>query len=229
MNLTVKDAAQLLSVSEKSIYRWIKQDIVPAYKINGCYRFSRADLLEWATSRRMGVAAEAFSEPESVTLPLPSLSEALENGGVFYRIEGRSRDEILEDVVTHLRLPDDIDRNYLKKLLIAREELASTAVGHGIALPHPRNPEFVHLARPTVSLFFLENPVDFRALDGQPVQILLTLLSPSNRIHLHLLSLLGFVLQDATFLQVLQEQSSREQIFATLQQLESKFQHGGGR
>lgn len=225
MNLSVKDAAQLLSVSEKSIYRWIKQDIVPAYKINGCYRFSRAALLEWATSRRMGVTAEALSEPESELLPLPSLSEALENGGVFYRIEGRNRLEILEDVVTHLRLPDEVDRSYLKRLLIAREELASTAVGHGIALPHPRNPELIHLLRPTVSLFFLENPVDFQALDGQPVQILLTLLAPSNRVHLHLLSLLGFALQDATFRQVLQAQSSREQIFATLEQLERTFRH----
>jgi excisionase family DNA binding protein len=88
MNLSVKDAARLLSVSEKTIYRWIKQEVVPAYKVHESYRFNRAELLEWATSRRMGISPEAYAEPEVVSLPLPSLTEALEAGGVFYRIEG---------------------------------------------------------------------------------------------------------------------------------------------
>ncbi|GAB6082557.1 PTS sugar transporter subunit IIA [Desulfuromonas carbonis] len=221
MNLSVKSAAALLSVSEKTIYRWIKQEIIPAYKIHESYRFNRAELIEWATSRRMGVSAEAFSEPETGSQPLPSLGEALEAGGVFYRIEGKSQDEVLADVVGHLRLPDEVDRDYLRKVLIAREELASTAIGAGIALPHPRNPPLVHIVKPSVTLCFLENPVDFKALDGAPVQILLTVLSPSVRIHLHLLSLLGFALRDPGFRNALQEQAGREPIFAALTEAEA--------
>ncbi len=221
MNLSVKAAASLLSVSEKTIYRWIKQELIPAYKINESYRFNRAELIEWATSRRMGIAPAAFAEPEADSLPLPHLAEALENGGVFYRIEGRNRDQVLEDVVTHLRLPDEVDRDYLRKVLIAREELAPTAIGQGIALPHPRNPALVHMTRPTVTLCFLENPVDFKALDGKPVQILLTLLSPSVRFHLHLLSLLGFVLKDRGFRSALDEQAGREQLFTALNRAEA--------
>ncbi len=221
MNLSVKSAAALLSVSEKTIYRWIKQEIIPAYKIHESYRFNRAELIEWATSRRMGVSAEAFGEPETGSQPLPSLSEALEAGGVFYRIEGKTRDDVLADVVGHLRLPDEVDRDYLRKVLIAREELAATAIGAGIALPHPRNPPLVHIVKPSVTLCFLENPVDFKALDGAPVQILLTVLSPSVRIHLHLLSLLGFALRDRGFMATLQEQARREQIFAALAEAEA--------
>lgn len=221
MNLSVKAAANLLSVSEKTIYRWIKQEIIPAYKIHESYRFNRAELIEWATSRRMGISPAAFTEPEADSLPLPTLGEALENGGVFYRIEGRTRDEVLADVVTHLRLPEEVDRDYLRKVLIAREELAPTAIGQGIALPHPRNPILVHMTRPTVTLCFLENPVDFKALDGRPVQILLTLLSPSVRFHLHLLSLLGFVLKDPGFRRALGEQAGREQLFSALTRAEA--------
>lgn len=223
MNLSVKDAAELLAVSEKTIYRWIKQDIVPTYKIHESYRFNRAELLEWATSRRMGVSPEAFAEPEAAGLSLPSLIEALEAGGVFYRIEGRTRDEVLEDVAAHLRLPDEVDRDYLRKVLIAREELASTAIGQGIAIPHPRNPPLVHVTRPTVTLCFLENPIDFKGLDGLPVRTLFTLITPTVRFHLHLLSKLGFVLRDRSFVKTLQEQASREKIFAALQQAEKKI------
>jgi PTS system nitrogen regulatory IIA component len=220
MNLSVKDAARLLSVSEKTIYRWIKQAIVPAYRVHEQYRFNRAELLEWATARRISVAPEAFQEPETDPTPLPSLSEALEAGGVFYRLEGKSRDEVLADLVDHLRLPEEVDRPYLLQVLIARERLASTAIGDGIAIPHPRNPVLLHITRPTVTLGFLENPADFHALDGRPVSILFTLISPTQRSHLHLLSKLGFVLKDRRFRKVLEGQGSREEIFAALRSAE---------
>jgi len=220
MNLSVKEAAKLLSVSEKTVYRWIKQDVVPAYKVHESYRFNRAELLEWATSRRMGVSPEAFAEPEADALPLPDLTAVLEAGGVFYRIEGRSRDEVLKEVVDHLRLPDEVDRDYLRKVLIAREKLASTAIGEGIAIPHPRNPGLLHVTRPTVTLCFLENPIDFRSLDGQPVTTLFTLISPTLRFHLHLLSRLGFLLKNSEFKQVLERQEGRETIFSALRRAE---------
>lgn len=223
MNLSVKDAARLLSVSEKTIYRWIKQDIVPAYRVHESYRFNRSELIEWATSRRKGVSPDAFSEPLTDELPLPLLSEALEAGGVYYRIEGTSREEVLADTVAHLRLPDEVDRDYLTQVLIAREKIASTAIGDGIAIPHPRNPVLLHASRPTVTLCFLERPVDFFSLDGKPIEILFTPIAPSLRFHLHLLSMLGFVLHDRGFRKLLKEQGGREQIFTTLKRVESHF------
>ena len=65
MKLLVKDAARLLDVSDKTIYRWIKQGSIPAYKLNEQYRFNRAELLEWATARRISISPEIFREEES--------------------------------------------------------------------------------------------------------------------------------------------------------------------
>ena len=91
MKLTVRDAAHLLSVSEKTIYRWIKQGVLPAYQISDQYRFNRAELLEWATSRKINVSPEIFSEPEGGDTPPPSLIEALKSGGIHYRIAGATK------------------------------------------------------------------------------------------------------------------------------------------
>jgi len=88
MQLSVKDAAGILNVSEKTIYRWIKQAVIPAYRINEQFRFNRTELLEWATSRRIQVSPDIFSEGETSATPLPSLSEALRAGGVAYRVGG---------------------------------------------------------------------------------------------------------------------------------------------
>lgn len=221
--MSVKDAARLLSVSEKTIYRWIKQEVIPAYRVHEGYRFNRTELIEWATSRRMGISPNAFSEPLIDEQPLPSLEEALEAGGVYYRIEGQTREAVLADTVAHLRLPDDVDRDYLLQVLIAREKIASTAIGDGIAIPHPRNPVLLHISRPTVTLCFLEHPVDFFSMDGAPVNILFTLMAPSLRSHLHLLSKLGFVLRDRSFRKLLNEQAGREKIFTALKRIEERI------
>jgi len=223
MNLSVRDAARLLQVSEKTIYRWIKQELIPAYRLQGQHRFNRAELIEWATARRMGVDAEAFREPETAAAPLPRLSEALENGGIIYRLNGRSRNQVLGNLVENLRLGEDVDRGYLLQVLIAREELASTGMGQGIALPHPRNPVLAQLAQASVHLAFLEQPVDFGALDGEPVRILFTILSPSLRAHLQLLSKLGFALRDPGFMAAVQAECSREEIFAALGKVRERF------
>jgi nitrogen PTS system EIIA component len=67
MQLTVRDAAKLLSVSEKTVYRWINQGDLPAYRVNEQYRFNRAELLEWATARKINVSVEIFEEPLTAT------------------------------------------------------------------------------------------------------------------------------------------------------------------
>ncbi len=223
MNLAVKDAAKLLSVSEKTIYRWIKQNIVPAYKVHEIYRFNRAELLEWATSRRMGVAVDAFSEPESISEKIPTLHDALDAGGVFYRIEGKTREEVLANAVCHVHLPEEFDRDYLVQVLVSREHLASTGIGEGIAIPHPRSPGLLNITRPKVALCFLEKPVDFFALDNHLVKILLLIITPNLRTHLHLLSRLGFVLRDRKFRKTLDDGEGREKIFSALADAEKKL------
>ena len=102
--------------------------------------------------------------------------------------------------MARLPLPEHVDKVALCDFLLAREALGTTAIGDGIAIPHVRNPIVIHgEERPVMSLCFLREPVDFGALDGKPVFALFTLLCPTIREHLHLLSRLAFLLKDRTF------------------------------
>ena len=198
MQMTVKDAAKALNVAEKTVYRWIQSGGLPAYRVAGQYRINRAMLFDWATSKRinfsMGDSAQA---PESS--PLPNLAQALQEGGIHYRVGGGTKADVLKAVVGLLKLPDHVNRDFLLQALTAREQLQSTGVGDGIALPHVRNPAVLEIATPMVCLCFLEAPVEFNALDGKPVRILFVPLSPNVRIHLHLLSRISFALRDPNF------------------------------
>jgi PTS system nitrogen regulatory IIA component len=223
MKLSVKEAARLLSVSEKTIYRWIQKEVIPAYRIHEQYRFNGAELMEWATSRRIGAVPESLLAPSGPSSAPISLSEALEAGGIFYRISGSTRDQVLADIVTHLRLSDGIDRDKLLNLLIVRENLCSTAIGNGIALPHLRNPGILPITRATVTLCFLENKIDFHALDGLPVDTLFTIMAPDLPTHLHLYSRLNYLLQRPALRHVLDPPAGREEILATLHAEEERL------
>lgn len=219
MQLSVKAVSGLLNISEKTVYRWIDERKLPGHQLNGQYRFNRAELLEWATMNRVNVSPRIFEEPESQSSPLPELSDALELGGVFYRLAGATKMDALRSVVEVLRLPDKVDREFLLQVLLAREALESTAIGDGIAIPHVRNPIVLHVPQPTMTLCFLEKPVDFGALDGQPVHTLFTFISPTVKAHLHLLSRLAFALRNPEFKKLVVQQAARDEIMAAAKKI----------
>jgi PTS system nitrogen regulatory IIA component len=226
MKLGVGDAARLLNVPEKEIYRWIKQGVIPAYPVDDQYRFSPAELLEWAIARKMSVNPEMFSQNESGEKELVSLSEALAAGGVHYGVGGMDKGEVLRSVVGLIKLPGEMDRDFLYQVLLAREALGTTAIGEGIAIPHVRNPIVMQMSGPTVSLCFLENAVDFGALDGEPVRILFTSICPTIQAHLHLLSRLGHALRDVEFKKAVVAQEPSEIILGALKKLEERLAKG---
>ncbi len=227
MRLTVKDVAALLNVSEKTIYRWAGKGEIPSYRLKEQYRFSKPEILEWAAAKRLPVADEVANPAEDERGPLPSFADALEAGGVFYRVAGSDKSSALKSVVDMLRLPDDMDRGFLHKVLLAREALGSTGIGDGIAIPHARNPIVLDVERPGITLCFLEKPIDFDAIDGKPVNVLFTIISPTVRTHLHLLSRLAFVMHDAGFKDAILREASRDEILNLARQAESRVGGGG--
>ncbi len=227
MQLGVRDVARILNVSEKSIYRWIQAGQIPAYRVNDQYRFNRAELLEWATAKKINVSTEMFREPDAGPELLPDLADSIEAGGIFYRLEGTDKESALRSVVNVMRLPPDMDRELLLRVLLARESMASTGVGDGIAIPHVRNPIVLSVNRPVICLCFLERPVEFNAIDGQPVQTLFTLVSPTVRIHLYLLSRIAQALRVPAFMDVVLRQASRVEILAAARSMQTAHTSSG--
>jgi nitrogen PTS system EIIA component len=222
MQLTVREVADLFKVNEKTIYRWIKSGELPAYRFNSTYRFNRAELIEWATSRRMNVPAALVQEPKGQDTPV-ILADALAAGGIFYRVSGKDKGSLLKSVVDLIHLPEDVSRDFILEVLMAREAMASTGIGDGIAIPHVRNPIVLHLPAPLVNLCFTENPVDFESLDGKPVTCLFTLISPTVRTHLTLLSRIAFVLRDKEFMKLLRGQAAREELLEAVRRVEAQL------
>lgn len=99
--------------------------------------------------------------------------------------------------------------------LFARERLGSTALGHGVAVPHGR---IKGLEQPVATFIRLAQPVPFDAPDGQPVRVLMFLLVPevATQQHLEILAELAHMLSSKALRTSLLEASSPEQLHAIL-------------
>jgi PTS system nitrogen regulatory IIA component len=219
VDLKVRDVARLLNVSEQTVYRWARKGELPAHRIHDQYLFNRVELQEWAALNKHRVSLELFAPDGSVEQPAGLLA-ALEHGGIVYDLPGSRREEVLAAVAKLPAIPASVDRELLYQLLLAREALASTSVGGGIAIPHPRDPVVANVDQPLVFLCFLRQPVDFRALDGQPVKVLFLLLSPSVREHLRTLARLASALHDESVKKLLAAAAPSDAILGRIAAIE---------
>lgn len=226
MELTVGEVARLFGVSEETIFRWIEERALPAQQVNEQLRCNRALLLEWATAHGVQVTGELFTPGAAVALP--TLGDALAAGGVLHAVGGRDKESVLRAVVAAMPLPESLDRDFLVRVLLAREALGSTGIGDGIAIPHPRTPIVAHVQQPTVTLCFLAEPIDFGAIDGQPVFALFTLVSATAKAHLHVLSRLAHVLRDAGCRAAVLRRARGEEILAEIRRVEAALASRSG-
>jgi PTS system nitrogen regulatory IIA component len=81
-----------------------------------------------------------------------------------------------------------LSRNEIFDSLISREKLGSTGLGKGVAIPHGR---LSALKRPVCAFIKLDQPIEFDALDGQPVDLVFALIVPENSTDDHLQILAG--------------------------------------
>lgn len=181
---------------------------------------NRAELLEWATGRGLNVDPSIYTMLDDERVYLPTLSEALLAGGIFYGVTGHDKETILRQVLMHLNLPDDVDPEFILSVLLARESMGTTAIGDGIAIPHVRNPILLQMPVSKIALCFLDESVDFGAPDGKPVTVLFTLTSPTVKTHLHLLSGLSFALRDKRLRDELRHKPAPERIMALIRDIE---------
>jgi nitrogen PTS system EIIA component len=222
MQLTVHQAASYLGVKEATVRRWIALRGLPAHRVNERLHLNAIELWEWATENGIAVSRRLLDLARRRPDEVAPLSELLATGGIHHNVGGEGKTAVLREIVARLPLPADADRQFLATVLEAREAMGSTGIGGGIAIPHVRNPIVLHIDAPFVTLCLLRHPVEFDAVDGQPVHALFTLISPSVPTHLRVLAQLGFVLRDEGLRQLLGQRASATDVLARIRALEQQ-------
>jgi PTS system nitrogen regulatory IIA component len=221
MQLTVRQAATYFGVDDQTVRRWIASRELPVHRVDERLHLNAIEVWEWAVAHGVPVSRRLLEDARRTPDQAPPLSELLERGGIHRGVaSGGEKSAVLAGIVAHLPLPAEVDREFLLTVLEAREAMGSTGIGHGIAIPHVRNPILLHVKRPFVSLFLLDRPVDFEAIDGKPVHALFVVVAPSVPVHLRALAHLGHVLRDPTLRRLLADRAADDRIMGRIREFE---------
>jgi nitrogen PTS system EIIA component len=223
MQLNLSQVANLFSVSETTVTLWVRQRNLPAHEVDSRYRFDRAELLEWAATNEERFSPHIFRELNGDHVAEISLANALQRGGLSLRVGGNDRYEVFREVIDNLPVPESFDRESLLDLLMAREKAGGTAVGGGIAIPHPRYPVVLPGSGSLVHACYLEHSLDYHAADGKPVDTLFLMICPTVHEHLQLLARLASVLHSSDFRHLLASRPDLTRLISAIRAAEAMF------
>ncbi len=228
MKLPIEQIAAALDLPRRKIERWIRQGRIPLNRRGDACTFDREALERWAEQHHLQFCPDSERRASIGQPPADSLVSALDRGGIHYDIEGQQVADIIRATVDRLtEIAPEVKPDLVDKL-IERENLTSTGLGNGIAVPHPREPESLPIVSASIAACYLKTPVDFNALDGKPVNLLFVLLSPSVRTHLQILSRLSYCLRDKAFVAFLHSCPEPGTLREKFEAMEVRWEHSTG-
>lgn len=229
MDLTVKELAKLLNISQHTVEQWSGEGKMPSYEIQGQMLFNPLEVEDWIVKQAFNPQS-LFTKPEQFEcldqahkgMNRYLLYRAIYRGGVQDGLKGSTQEDVLLESVQALAKKHPVNPEQLHQLLMERENMMSTGVGHGIAIPHTREYHFSE-HYDVVQVCYLDNPIDFNALDGKPVDVLFVLLASDDRRHLKLLSKIAHLINDEKIRTLIQERAPWEKLLENILQWEDKL------
>jgi PTS system nitrogen regulatory IIA component len=170
--LTLDEVAKYLKISERTVYEWAQKGEIPAGKIGTAWRFRKSELEQWVNERIPAnnlLKAGEDVRPETIFSP----------DRIIFLSYPSKRDALLALVENISTAPQIKNRQELAKEILRRDELMSTAIGRGIAIPHIRLSSITDLV---VSVGLSQTDIsDFQTLDDEPVRLLFMIAAAYNQ------------------------------------------------
>ena len=196
--MTLKEVAQYLRLAESTVARMARDCELAAQKFGNVWRFSRTAVDAWKTAQpanesRLPVEVTGLAEPLTA-------AGAMSARYMNLALQGADKDAVLRELVNIIiERGNERHAELFYQALKAREDLCSTCVNEGIAIPHARNALVGLVNKPLLAYGRHVAGVDFGAIDGQLVRHFFLLCAPNVREHLQLLARLSRVLHKADF------------------------------
>ena len=181
--LTIEEVAKYLRVSERTVYDWAQKGEVPSGKIGTVWRFKKSEIEKWVNDR-LSSGQKSIVPGEQV-----QVKNILSPDRIIFLNHSTKHDALLELANNLSTAPQVKMSNELAVEILKREELMSTAIGRGIAIPHVRLSSVTDLVM-SVGISKCDI-IDFQTIDDVPVRILFMIAAAYNQ-HAYYLQTLSF-------------------------------------
>ncbi|MBT3295467.1 MAG: PTS transporter subunit EIIA [Verrucomicrobia bacterium] len=221
--MTLQEVAAYLKVSEKTILRMIQAGELPGLKVSNQWRFVRAVIDDWLTRRMYRTTSEKLSEVIQPRHPELSLARLLTPARIIMDLEPGAKKDVLARLVAPLVDEGTVtDPAAYMAALVGREEIVSTAIGDGVAIPHARDPEHAALAQSCMTLGICRAGMPFGALDEKPTHLFFLIGGISTEDHLRLVARTMLILRQPGFIDALVGTGDQAAVAALIAQASEK-------
>jgi PTS system nitrogen regulatory IIA component len=187
--MTLTEAADYLKVSEKTILRMVRSGKIPGAKVSSQWRFLRSAIDDWMMAQMRQSSSHDLVGVVSKKNPLIPLPKLISPDRILTDLTPGSKQHILNQLVAPL-IKSGIATQPVQYLadLLEREQVVSTGIGEGIALPHAHTPETTGLREECIVMGICREGTDFHSLDGKSTHLFFLIGSTSTENHLPLMA-----------------------------------------
>ena len=175
--LTIEEVAKYLRVSDRTVYDWAQKGEIPAGKIGTVWRFKKSEVENWVNAK---LSSSSFSQNDSEI----QIKNILSPDRIVFINHSTKHDAIVQLSQVLATAPQIKNASELTAEILKREELMSTAIGKGIAIPHVRLSSVTDLV---MAVGVCRKPIsDYQTIDDTPVDLLFMIAAAYNQHSLYL-------------------------------------------
>ena len=171
--LTIEEVAKYLRVSERTVYDWAQKGEIPSGKIGTVWRFKKSEIEKWVNDR-LSSGSKPVTPGDQI-----QVKNILSPDRITFINQSSKHDALVQLSDVLATAPQVKNASELTTEILKREELMSTAIGRGIAIPHVRLSSVTDLV---MAVGVCKKPIaDFQTLDDQPVNLLFMIAAAYNQ------------------------------------------------
>lgn len=220
----------MLGADARRVERMAQRGEIPCQKVGGQFRFNRAQITEWLQQEMGGMSHDhlagvdaGMTEQRQTQQDEAIIAPLLRADAVTTHLGSRTKDSTLRELVSLAsRTGLVVDEKELLEAVLHREELCSTAMECGIAIPHPRRPLPEAISEPILVVAKTPQGIAFGAPDGRMTTLLFLTASQDDRHHLHVLARLCRMLHEERVVARMEEAETPAEMIELLRNRETE-------
>jgi PTS system nitrogen regulatory IIA component len=222
--LNIQQAADYLHMDRRELEKLASRGRIPCRKVGGKFLFTLGELDHWVFEQmhelhpeRLGKIEHGVSRHHGFDPSELLICDLIPEGGLDVPMKAKTRPSVVRELIGLAERADLVyNRGELIEAIDQREELCSTAIFPGVAVPHPRRPLPWDIAESFVVVGLTPRGIPYGAEDGSLTRLFFLTCCKDDRTHLHVLARLAQVLHEPAAEHELLAAENAEQLAAAL-------------
>jgi len=212
--ITLNESSKYLKLTQDIVKEMIKEGVFASKKVGRTVKIDKNEIEEWLANMN-----ESEEEQLALRRTVCRFQDYFTAKNILLEFQSENKYEAIAEMSKFAKEIKVVrDHRWLYEVVVAREELVSTAIGKGVALLHPRHMHPTKIKKPAILFGRCPIGVDFDAPDNKPVRFFFMLLLHNDKQHLFSLSYISKFMMNPDNLELLEKAETEDDIFLLLTQ-----------